>query len=554
MARVIPEGWREVRAFDTAVRREIETLERLAARLPDDYWVYHGIHWTRVEGRQTAFGGIDFVVVAPSGRVLLIEQKSGFLEETPDGLFKKYGDQRKSVRAQLARNADGLQQRFAQGGIGKLRLETLLYCPDHRLRSAHVADIERSRIVDATRDPELEAVIEHVLPRDETPAESPSPERVHQFLRGEIALVPHIGVRVSRVESLYTRLSGGLAEWAQRIECTPHRVRVVGTAGSGKTQLALALLRDAADHGRRALYVCFNRPLADHMAAVIASQRLAGVEAAGFHQLCDRVARARGVTVDYASRDVFDVQVAALLASAPVDEERVDVLIVDEGQDFEPAWQQALLARVRDGGKAWWLEDPQQNVYGRAPCAFDRWTTLHADVNYRSPAAVVAMLAELDPAVRRVRAGSPLGDEEVPLLRWETAEEMFDATKRTVTGWLASGFTLSQIVVLTWQGRERSRFTPLTHLGPHRLRTFTGAYDLLGSPQYEDGDLLCDTVFRFKGQAAPCVVLTEIDFETLDERAMRRLFVGATRATMRLVLVMSARALGALADRLDGAG
>jgi hypothetical protein len=46
------------------------------------------------------------------------------------------------------------------------------------------------------------------------------------------------------------------------------------------------------------------------------------------------------------------------------------------------------------------------------------------------------------------------------------------------------------------------------------------------------------------------VVLTEIDFEAFDEDAMRRIFVGATRATMKLVLVMSERAAKALIERV----
>ena len=37
------------------------------------------------------------------------------------------------------------------------------------------------------------------------------------------------------------------------------------------------------------------------------------------------------------------------------------------------------------------------------------------------------------------------------------------------------------------------------------------------------------------------VVFTEIDFDVLNERAVRKLFVGATRTTMKLVRVMSAR-------------
>ena len=60
-------------------------------------------------------------------------------------------------------------------------------------------------------------------------------------------------------------------------------------------------------------------------------------------------------------------------------------------------------------------------------------------------------------------------------------------------------------------------------------------------------------MLRFKGRAAPCVILTEIDFEQLDDKAVRRLFVGATRATMKLMLVVSERSSAVLRARLAAA-
>ena len=60
---------------------------------------------------------------------------------------------------------------------------------------------------------------------------------------------------------------------------------------------------------------------------------------------------------------------------------------------------------------------------------------------------------------------------------------------------------------------------------------------------------MIDSVHRFKGRASPCVVFTEIDFEALDDAAARRLFVGATRATMKLALVVSERTAHLLIER-----
>ena len=62
MARILPDGWEALEAAG-AVPFEIATLRRLAAELPDDQAVYHGVHWTRMDHGCSVFGEIDFIVV-----------------------------------------------------------------------------------------------------------------------------------------------------------------------------------------------------------------------------------------------------------------------------------------------------------------------------------------------------------------------------------------------------------------------------------------------------------------------------------------------------------
>jgi len=102
MAQISPDGWREL-AVTGAAQREIETLAILAEGLPDEYTVYHAVHWTNVEQRYALYGEIDFAIVNQAGDLLLIEQKSGFLSETPDGLVKQYPGKSKSVPVQISR-------------------------------------------------------------------------------------------------------------------------------------------------------------------------------------------------------------------------------------------------------------------------------------------------------------------------------------------------------------------------------------------------------------------------------------------------------------------
>ncbi|KVM51313.1 nuclease [Burkholderia ubonensis] len=552
MARLIPDDWKSLAATGAA-ERERETLAALEHALPDSYTVYHGVHWTRAEQGFSVFGEAAFVVVSPAGRVLLIEQKAGFLRETPKGLVKVYLQTERNVPIQLARTQETLHRRLTAAlGAGVYGVEALLYCPDYTIRQAAIAGVPSERIVDATRKAQLAQAIQQILPADE-PRVANAP-KIHHFLADELALTPDTSALVGQAGTLVTRLSGGLASWARQLEFTPFRLRVIGTAGSGKTQLAVQAMRDAVAAGRRVLYVCFNRPLADYIARIAPP----GAKIANYHQLCDWVARDGGYTPDFDAPDAFG-RLEARFAQTPVPERwRFDVLIVDEGQDFHPSWATALERLLAPDGAWWWLEDPLQNLYMREPVALPGWVSLKALTNYRSPRDLLDFVRDVvgrvEPLAAELRSGSPFDGSDLVVSAYgdanaspaALADACIDATKRAITQALSLGFRKQDIAVLSYRGREGSALAALDQLGPHQVKRFTGKYDLFGNPEYHDGDVLLDSIYRFKGQSAPCVILTEIDFDTLDARAARKLFVGATRATMKLLLVASARAAAQL--------
>jgi hypothetical protein len=134
------------------------------------------------------------------------------------------------------------------------------------------------------------------------------------------------------------------------------------------------------------------------------------------------------------------------------------------------------------------------------------------------------------------------GDVEV--LTYEKQSELIPRTVEALDRSLELGFDPKHVALLSFRGRESSGLTPFNQIGKHTLRSpIQGKYDEFGNPEYSEGEITTDSVHRFKGQAAPCVVLTEIDFAQLDQNSKIRIFVGATRATMKLILVISKRSL-----------
>src|SRR5690606_37427160 len=238
-------------------------------------------------------------------------------------------------------------------------------------------------------------------------------------------------------------------------------------------------------------------------------------------------------------------------AALPVPEAlRFDTVIVDEGQDFNEQWRDMVLRHARPGARALWLEDPMQNLNGQPPVALPGWVRLRAASNFRSPRPVVRLLQSILPPGADIEAQSPIDAPEVEFLTYGDTQGLLQAAKQGIRMCYSAGFRQEDVVLLSFRGRENSLLLGYDQLGPHKLRTFTGGYDLLGQPAYTQGDVLAESVYRFKGQSAPAIVFAEIDFEAMGEREIRKLFVGATRATMKLILVLSERAARMLEARL----
>jgi hypothetical protein len=379
------------------------------------------------------------------------------------------------------------------------------------------------------------------------------PQRAHveRFLGDILELVPDPSAAIGQATRLVARLSGGLATWARQLDFAPFRLRVLGTAGSGKTQLALAECQAALRAGLRPLYVCYNRPLADHIRHLMPD----GVQVASFHLLADRFIREQGVVPDYYDPGVWRRLEENLLHAAVPDHWRYDVIVIDEGQDFTPEWRDAALRLLRGEGRVIWLEDPMQNLYGRPSVPLDGWVTLRSNTNYRCPRDVVDLLVRLGAAHDThpdLLAASPFESAQVEFLTYRDGDcaDMYRQTKQAIATCVDHGFSVADTALVSFHGRSQSALLTLDCLGRYTLRSFTGEYDGLGTPVLRDGDLQAESVYRFKGQTAAAVVLTEIDFAELDALCWRKLFVGMTRARLKLVLVLSERAAAVLLEKM----
>lgn len=546
MARIIPPDYNTPGQVGLQ-ESERQTLEHLAEALPDSYTVFSNVLWSRSHAHNTRFGEIDFVVVSPAGQLVVIEQKSGGLMVRDGQIIKRYGMVEKNAGQQLMRSIAALKDVWQKQHQGTtVALDYLLYLPDYQLRHAEGLQLDVNRIVHAGAGVSLAQAIERLCgDRPDNPVQVAAQ---HDFLTGVLELELDIGHLQTHQERLYRRHEESLLAWVKRLHFTPYVLRINGCAGSGKTQVAVGLLREAYQRGEDVRYICFNRPLADGLGRSLQMEGQIHTR----DQFYDRFLKDQQAVFDFEDGDasIFERLEALTANTAVPDEWMVDLLIIDEGQDIPARSLDVLRRFLRPGGRLVWLEDPEQNLYGHERVELPDAVELQLEQCFRSPRQILQYLTMLVPVGRQLVAANPF-EGEVPEFHVVTPEGLPDKLAERVEYLRAKGVDPDDIAIVSLRSVRSSALQAVEQVGNYRLSTFTNRYSPDGQQIWTEGDLLLDSIYRFKGSQKPFVFLVDVDAAEIDQGVIRKLYCGMTRATVGVELFMTSQFESALRKRLQ---
>jgi thymidine kinase len=533
MAQLNPSQFPNLRE-DGGLFRELDVLERLRIGLPSGYDIFHEVTWHNVHEGIDRHGEIDIVVLSPTGSMLLMEVKAGQVVLRAGELFKIYGQQEHDVLRQYRVQYAGMVTRLKQAELHPY-LVNCLVLPDYNLPLGQVVSIPRERIITADEYDQLSTHVKNLLNVDNG---STDREAIRGFLCNEFKVVPSITTLRDQLHGATQRLSDGMAVWVPRITHSSGVLRIQATAGSGKTQLALTLLEGAIAAKESALYVCYNRPLADMITSIAPTRSTV----ASYHELAVDHYRSQHQEPNFGDPEVFKQIDEAYQQDSNQFVPKYDLLIIDEAQDFDPQWVASLLCLLKPTGRLYLMEDEAQRLYEREAFDLPDAVTLTCNDNHRSPRAICQVINALALVQPAIISQSPY-QGNLPEFRSYTSDRiLLEQTEQAVLSLMAQGFELSDIVILTGHGRNKSKLLNAEHIGRFTTRRFTGAYSREGNPVWSKGDLTIESIYRFKGQSAPAIILSEVDFTELTEQERRKLFVGMTRAQLNLQVIMSPQA------------
>jgi hypothetical protein len=513
---------------------EIKVRDSLA-RLEDRWAVFHSVAWQSLRGGVQADGEADFVLAHPEHGIVLLEVKGGnvsvmdgqwFSVDTSTGQkhrIKNPVKQALDSKYALVRYLDELDPPLK----GMPIVHGVVFPTGSVDQSIGMA-VPRDIVWDGgdLRDPEhaMTRLLKHWGGKAKITGSQM--RQLRQLLAPTYQIRPRLrnviaeaGEQLLKLTDEQIRALNGLRR--------NRRAIVYGSAGTGKTVLAIERARRLSEEGFSVLLTCYNGPLGEFLADAV--RESASVTAGSFHSVCLRLMKEAGMRVprspsqEWWRTDAPDL----MLRAAEKTGRNFDAIVVDEGQDFAPGWFEGLTILLSDleTGPFYVFADTQQAIYLKDWTPPGEWPAFDLDVNCRNTLPIAVQVAKIfgtkpnslgatGPDPRFVVADSE--EDAVDLLlgsiKHLIREEMVDPSQIAIIG--GSRDLINELHSLS----AGSRIVPMGQKG-----------------------VVAETIHRFKGMESDVlyVLLSGLDLSSKGGRALA--YVAMSRARSVLMVLGSKR-------------
>lgn len=327
------------------------------------------------------------------------------------------------------------------------------------------------------------------------------------------------------------------------------RCLIKGSAGTGKTILAVNYAKTTADENLRTGVFCYNRRLADYIKRSLKGYE--NVTGGSFTDYGDLLAEEyypdKASLQETNPDEYYSTVLPGLICDAFLEEkaDQFDILIIDEAQDLmSPEYLDALDCSLKGGlekGRWYFFADAEkQNLFHSKIKESDingflkerspYYTKYTLSENCRNSLAIIEKLNEWFGAEMRSQITRDY-PHPVGIKSYLNQSTEAKAVVSLIDDLLREGLSLSDIVILSPVKIESSCVREITE------------YRISDTDCKDAGIRFC-TIQGFKGLESPAVIIT--DMENLKSYSLNLLYVGATRAKAALYVFANKRIHGKL--------
>ncbi len=540
---------------------ESDVYRELRDQLPPDWTVRFNFAFCWYQGRTLREAEVDFIVIAPDRGLMVLEVKGSHGFECLAGQWYRIKEDGRREEArnpfqQATETSHQLVERIMHKLFNRTKRDfpgiwghAVVY-PNAKMKGPLPTSIEPTVMMTYGDMRDIQGKLEAAFDswgdastgRAFTRAHV---DRVAGFFAEEATLVPVLAAAVDgddrKIEDI-TRLQFS----AFRGILGNPRVHVHGPAGSGKTILAVWAAGALGAQSARVLLLCYNRVLAAWIDRDTDENR--HFETRNFHAVCRDVVKRAGLEFNPPPIDedgdefwtkVAPAQMCNALESLPAGSfERYDAVIVDEGQDFHQDWwlPVQLLLRDPDHGRLCIFSDPEQTgVYGRGQALPAPLTSYQLLENCRNTREIATYCGRILDIPFECFPHCPPGTQPVILKAAGDPQERAALVRKVIADFLEEKFTPSRIAVLSpW--KRTNAASALKSLPVINNKPLDGDDTKVGS-WMRNQMIWASTIRAFKGLEADCVVLADAPPINSPGFTAADLYVAASRAKHRLVIV-----------------
>jgi hypothetical protein len=510
--------------------------------LDDDWHVFHSVRWQSARAGRQGDGEADFILANRRFGALVVEVKGGgvhlqngrWLSRDRYGAvhpiknpYAQASDSKHALIAFLAATTPSLSHiRVGHavvlpdvdtaGGLGPAAT------PGITINSRDLTDIGKA----------LESVFAYW--GSSHPFSTPDLQRLVTLLAPTVNVERTLGAAVRKAEAEIITLTARQQRVFDSLRGVA-RLLVCGGPGTGKTLLAIERARLLAAQGASVKVICFNDLLSKTLANAFVD--MAGVEAMTFHALCVRAARATGKQVPRAPDGAWwDMEAPSILQEwTRKIENRVDAIVIDEGQDFAPSWFDALRTMLVDesGGTLCVFADDRQELWRRGwRDGLPAFGEMHLWENCRNSTEILRCVNAIygDPPPEGRVNGAP-----VAVINYGKGEDVVFAALTLAERLIEDhGIEPTSLTILT-DDSELARRLRDAYAGDHPIVEFGG------------NGIACETVTRFKGLETSSLLLVLTRTNEADSLQRANAYVGLSRARAAAVVLIASNHRAAVA-------